>query len=68
MSKVSYCDSILLLDVGEEWSFVVDLEIKDTVLVGELEGRGVDCGCCCCGGRHQVEAVERREHGEFELD
>jgi hypothetical protein len=44
MCKVSNGDGVLLLDVGEEGSLVVDLEVEDTVLIWELE-------TCCVDGR-----------------
>jgi hypothetical protein len=40
---VSYGNGVLLLEVREEWSLVVDLEIENTVLIRELEACGVDC-------------------------
>ena len=42
VGEVSYGDGVLLLDVGEEWSLVVDLKVEDAVLVWELEACGVD--------------------------
>lgn len=42
MGKVSNCDGVLFLDSGEEWALVVDLEVKNTVLIWKLEA----CGIC----------------------
>lgn len=63
-------DCVLLLDVGQEGTFVVDLEVEDAVLVGDLEGDGV---CRFFGGgvggvKGERETVEGGEHGEFELE
>ena len=68
MSKVSHSNSILLFNVREEWSLVIDHEIEDTVLVGEFEAGGVDGGVLSGGFWDEGEAVEGWEHGEFELD
>jgi hypothetical protein len=68
VSKVSYGNGVLLFHVGEEWSLVVDLEIEDTVLIWELEARGVDCRGLGGGSDLQGETVERGQHGEFKLD
>ena len=62
-------DRVLLLDVGEERPLVVHLEVEDAVLVGELERRDKD-GSVGRGLRdvvRQRQAVERRQHGELEL-
>lgn len=61
-------NGVLLLEVRVEGSLVVDLEVKDSVLVRELEAGGVDGGC---GGGlcdREGETVEGGEHGEFELE
>jgi len=42
MREVPHGNGILLFDVGEERSFVVDFEVEDSVLVGEFEACGVD--------------------------
>jgi hypothetical protein len=68
VSKVSYGNGVLLLDVREEWSFVVDLEIEDTVLIWELEACGVDCRGLGGSSDLQRETVERGQHGELQLD
>lgn len=58
---------VLLLDVGEEGTLVVDTEGKDSMLVGDGEA----CAVHSAGFRSErwleSEAVEGREHGEFEL-
>lgn len=66
MSHVADGDGDLLLDVGEEWSLVVDEEVEDTVLVRQGEGGGV--GVRFRSRRGEVEAMERREHGDLELE
>ncbi len=70
MRHVADGNGVLLLDIGEEGALVVDLEVEDAVLVGELEGGGVGGGGV--GGVGGVggerEAVEGGEHGEFELE
>lgn len=58
MSKVSHSNSILLFNVREEWSLVIDHEIEDTVLVGEFEAGGVDGGVLSGGFWDEGEAVE----------
>lgn len=65
---VTDTNRMLLVDVGEEGSLVVDAEVEDAVLVGDLEGRAVDSGV---GGRAEgleVDAVEGREHAKLELE
>ncbi len=37
MSKVSHSNGILLIDIREEWSLVVDHKVEDAVLIGEFE-------------------------------
>lgn len=65
--KVSDTDFPLLIDVCEERTLVVDAEIEDTVLVGELEGGGVDGAVRGLRHRPERETVEGRQHGELEL-
>lgn len=50
VGEVADGDGVLLLDVREEGPLVVDFEVEDAVLVGELEGRGVDGGVGRRGG------------------
>lgn len=71
MRKVPDGDLSLLVDGGQEGALVVDAEVEDAVLVGELEVGGEDGGVGV--GRRgreklQRETVERRQHGEFQLD
>ena len=58
----------LYVDIGEKWPLVVDPKGKDAVLIGQLES-GAEEGTvrCGCDGK-QRQAVERREHREFELE
>lgn len=60
-------DFVLLLDVGEEGTLVVDTEGKDSMLIGDDEARAVHSAVFRSEGRLESEAVERREHSEFEL-
>lgn len=68
MGKVSYGDLVLLLNTREEGSLVGDLECKDAVLVRRGESGAEDRAVGGRGGRRQRNAVERREHGEFQLE
>lgn len=68
MSKVTDSDLVLLLHNSEEWSPVVNEEVEDTVLIRQLECCRVDGGERCGEGWNEIEAVERGEHAEFELD
>jgi len=68
MRKVSYSNRILLVDIGEEWSLVVDLEVEDTMLIWKFERSGVGS---CCGARFSWDesaAVKWRKHAELELE
>lgn len=47
---------------------MVNLEVEDSVLVGQLEACGVSGGVGTGGGDLEGETVEGRKHGEFELD
>lgn len=65
--KVTHRHGVLLLDVGIEGPLVVNLKVEDAVLVGQLEGSGVDAPAGWGFHVGEGEAVEGREHGEFEL-
>ena len=68
MGEVAVSHLVLLLDVGEEGTLVVDAEGEDTVLIGGHElGAEHSAGIGTAGGL-EVQAVERREHGELELE
>jgi hypothetical protein len=68
VSKVADSDLVLLLDVGEERTLVVDAEREDTVLIGGHK-LGAEHGARFgSAGRLEGQAVERREHGELELE
>ena len=58
MRKVTNGDGVLLFDVGEEWSLVVDLEVEDAVLIWKLEACSVDGGGFGGAGDLQGETVE----------
>lgn len=70
MGHVAHRHGVLLLDVGEQGPLVVDLEVEDAVLVGQLEGGRVGgLGRGRVGRvRGKGQAVEGREHGELELE
>jgi hypothetical protein len=65
---MSYADCVLLLDVGEERALVVDHKVKDAMLVGEGEVGAVDGLVLVGEDGLEVEAPERGQHGELELD
>lgn len=68
MSEVADCDGILLLDVGVERTFVVDLEIENSVLVGQLEACRVLTPARWSLDILERKSVEWREHRELKLD
>lgn len=68
MRKVADADRVLLLNVGEERTLVVDLEVEDAMLVGEGEGDAIHGSIASGAFTGQVEAVEGRKHGELELE
>jgi hypothetical protein len=68
VSKVAHGDGVLLLDVRQEWALVVDLEIEDSVLVGQLEGGDINSGIVSGSGCLEGQTVEGGQHREFELD
>ncbi len=51
-------DGVLLLNVGEEGSLVVDLEVEDAVLIWKLEACSVDVGGFGGACDFQGETVE----------
>jgi len=65
---MSDSDSVLLFEIGEEWSLVVDFEVENSMLVWETEAGSVDGRVLGRGGRGERKTVEGRKHGEFELD
>lgn len=68
MGKVSHGNLLLLLNVGEERSAVVDTEVEDTVLIGGLKGHTEDGGVLGLGQRGEIQAMEGRKHRKFELN
>jgi len=58
---------VLLFDIGEEGTLVVDAEGKDSMLIGDSEARAVHSAGFRSESWLECEAVKRREHGEFEL-
>jgi len=68
MGKVAERDGVFLFDIGDEGTFVVDLEGEDTVLIWSLEGGSVDAGFIGGDDGKQGETVVRVQHSEFELE
>jgi hypothetical protein len=66
--KVANGNLSLLVDVREEGAAVVDAEVEDAVLIGGFEGDAKDGGVGGLADGREVEALEGREHAEFELD
>lgn len=58
----------LHVDVGQEWSLVIDAEREYAMLVWQAECSAEDGAIECCGYRLEVESVERRKHSEFQLE
>ena len=68
MSEMPDCNLNLFLNRCHERPLVVDLEGEYAMLVGKAEGcreSGAVRSVCDCG---EGKALERREHGEFELE
>ena len=68
MSEMPDCHFALDVDVGEEWSLVVDAEGENAVLIGGAEGGAEDGAVGGVGDWLKIEAFEGGEHREFELD
>lgn len=68
VGKVSDSDGILLKDVCEERTLVVDEEVENSVLVREGESGAVGGAVGGLGSRLKGQTVEGRKHAEFELD
>lgn len=68
MCKVAHGNCVLLVDVRNEGTLVVDTERKDAVLVRYLKGGGESGGVWRNRRRKQRKAVVRIEHSEFELE
>lgn len=68
MCKVAHRNCVLLVDVRNEGTLVVDTERKDAVLVGYLERSGESSTVWRNGRWEQRKAVVRVEHSEFELE
>lgn len=67
VGKVAHGNRVLLLDVGVEGPLVVNLEVKDAVLVRQLEGGRVGGAVLGGDGGVQLQTVEGRQHAEFQL-
>ena len=67
VGEMSDCYLILLLNSGEEGSFVVDLESEYAMLVGCCEGGGVSGTIEAGGCSLQRKPYEGGEHAKFEL-
>jgi hypothetical protein len=68
VGKVADGDLSLFVNVCEERAAVVDAEIEDAVLIRSLERDAKDGRVCGLGNGSEVQALEGREHAEFELD
>lgn len=66
--KVADGDLVLLLNGGEEGPLVVDTEGEDTVLIRGHELSTEHSAGISAGRGLESQAVERREHGELELE
>jgi hypothetical protein len=66
--KVAYSDLSLLIDVCKEGSAEIDAEVEDAVLVGGFESDAEDGSVCSLRDGREVQALEGREHAEFQLD
>lgn len=69
MGHVADGDGTLLLNIGQERPLVVDHEVEDAVVIRNCEGNlvhtlGLGRGALL---RLELQAVEGREHAEFEL-
>ena len=64
---MTYGDGILLLDIGKEWSLIVDFEVKDPVLIRKTNFSAVGSRVGFAGGWDESDAVEGRKHRNFEL-
>lgn len=67
VGHVSHTDGALLLDVGQEWSLVVDHEVEDAVLVRQHKTGSEHGGRLGDERGGKLQAVERREHGKLKL-
>lgn len=67
VSKVADSHLVLLLDVGEEGALVVDAEGEDAVLIGHSEMGAENGAVFSPARRSEIQPVEGRQHGEFQL-
>lgn len=67
VSVVADGDFMLFFNVGEEGALVVNTVGKDSVLIGDGKACAVYSAIFGSAGWLQIEAVEGRKHGEFEL-
>lgn len=65
---VAHSDGSLLVNVGQKGTLVGEAEVKDAVLVGQLERGAKDSGFGAARDGGKVDAVVGREHGDLELD
>lgn len=66
---MSDCNRILLIDICQKGTFVVDAEVEDAVLVWDAES-GCERGRVGAGsfGGREMKTVVGVQHGEFELE
>lgn len=67
MRKVPDGHRRLLLDIRQERPAILHQEVEDAVLIRQLEGGAEDGGEGGGVRRHEVEAVEWRQHRKLEL-
>ena len=67
MGDMAYRHLPFLFYIGEEGSFIIDLEGKDTVLIGNGERSHEEGGVGRCRGGLEGKAMEGRQHGKLEL-
>ncbi len=65
MCEMSDSDRSSLINVREEWSFVIHLESEDTMLIGESKGGAKGRAVGGLGAWIQGKSMEGREHGKF---
>lgn len=68
MRKVTHRDRVLLVDVRDKRTLVVNTEREDAVLVGYSKGSGVGSAVGGEDRGEQRKAVVGVKHGEFKLE
>lgn len=65
--KVANGDLVLLLDIGEEWTPIIDAERENAMLIRDRKSDTVDSAILRAVFRQEIETVEWRKHGELQL-